>query len=725
MRFRAYLLVMVLSAMAAGHLFAQKIVKQWESRYSEPGYTQELAEQVETDANGNAFVLGTTDQDAILLKYDPSGKIQWTFQAGRGVLVQRWEDATSRDFVVDGNGNSYLAVYGYTPSTQRYGTAIIKIDTNGKEVWRKMLGGYYDEPHMRMALLGDNSVAVFHRTGFRDLSVSRLSATGDVLWTKKTNNQGDIQDVRFLNNNIVVYYNAGRYAQTQKSYLEVYNTDGTLLWENAYQYDGKNSSTIVGLCYYNNEFIVTYYVYVGPKSFNQVFRYDAGTGVMIKNFTIYMDYSFYSDSPMDVTAVGDDGEIMVLEADDLEARKYSLDGTLLWSKRFEMGSEYRYAVVQASPRPATSSIDVLLKTSRLTNGSDTYAVTSFLPNKTSMVVANLSAARRDVVPVSFSESGADVFIAGAFYKDASYKEDLTLTRLTNNVHAWTTAYSPVNSLTNVPTCMTTDATGNVYVAGMLWINAGSSAFGVIKYDATGNQIWVKRVAPDATRGGGGTLSFTLALAMAVNTNQEVYITGVVDAGNMYNSSWKEAPRDLYTIKLDANGNTVWTQKAPSITDDNYAGYQLALDSQNNLYVLGYDYNREVEGRMQMVLLKYNGSGALQWEQRFGVYPDYLISAVPSKMPPVLKVFQDEAYVLYRGMYMQNSDYRDVVELRKFTSGGTGTLLWQKQCSELDNGARDSHAQAGDLYLGTDGTVYVAYSYYFEGRDIYGYVIVYD
>lgn len=711
MRARVCLLVPILSVIPFFQIFPQTITKRWEARYSEPGYRAEVAQRVETDASGNAFVLGATDRDALLLKYDPAGKILWTFQAGRGVFMERIFDS-ARAFVVDGDGNSYLVLEGYIPNTSRSSlVVVIKVDTNGKEVWRKYLDALVGMP-MKLTLLSDNSIALFYRMDSYNLSVSRLAANGEVLWTTKVADSGTIQNIRILNGSIVVWYYKGTSVWNRIAYLQVYTIDGTVKWKNEYQYAGEEGTWITGICYYNNEFIVNYYIDTGGSDkFNQVFRYNASTGEMIKNFMVYLDTSIAMDSPLDVITVGNDGEIMIVEADDLEVRKYSMAGTLLWKRNFDV--EYEYQVLDARVRPETSSVDVLLRTTRF-NAGTTYSVTSFLPDKTSRMVASLSTARPDVLPVCFSASGSDLFIAGTF-SNGEKLQDLTLTKLTtSNVHAWTTAYTPANSETHLPTCIATDARGNVYVAGMLGLKRGGNGFGVIKYDATGKQVWVKKIAPDDKMG--SESSYTLAMAMAVNANQEVYITGVIDIGNMDNSSMGEVPRDLYTIKLDANGNTLWTKKAQSVTDDNFAGFQLELDSQSNVYVLAFDMNREVPARTQMVLLKYDNSGTQLWERRFGHIPDYrtLTAQSPGGKTPVLKIYHDEAYVLYNDL-SDSYPYYDALNLRKFSAAGTETLLWQTITSEV----YESHVQGRNLYLDAAGSLYLAYTYFFRNGGVMG------
>lgn len=157
--------------------------------------------------------------------------------------------------------------------------------------------------------------------------------------------------------------------------------------------------------------------------------------------------------------------------------------------------------------------------------------------------------------------------------------------------------------------------GYVYVVGASCTGALSSSqmdYLVLKYDKTGNLIWDKTFDggggrdPGASDGGGDK-----AYGVAVDGSGNIYATGRSYNGSNY---------DFWTIKLDSNGNQLWSRKINYSAD---YGYRVALDNQGNVYVAGYVYYGNPYYVDYAFIRKYDTNGNTIWSYMYNQYSAFL------------------------------------------------------------------------------------------------------
>ena len=122
--------------------------------------------------------------------------------------------------------------------------------------------------------------------------------------------------------------------------------------------------------------------------------------------------------------------------------------------------------------------------------------------------------------------------------------------------AWVARYN--NGITNGTSQavkLALDPAGNVYTSGYSQNTNNQFGYVTIKYAPNGSQLWTARY--DSTN-----YPTAILTAMAVDVSNNIIVTGTA-----------------LTIKYDSNGNQLWT--AP------YAGTALAVDSNANVYVVGF------------------------------------------------------------------------------------------------------------------------------------------
>jgi hypothetical protein len=155
---------------------------------------------------------------------------------------------------------------------------------------------------------------------------------------------------------------------------------------------------------------------------------------------------------------------------------------------------------------------------------------------------------------------------------------------------WTEIYG--NALDqDVPGGIAIDGNENIVVTGSSLDSNSNFTHLMVKYDPSGNLIWVNRSDP----------GFWFPLGHGIAADQ---------SGNIY--ALRSSATSFYTLimKLDSSGSTLWTFP--------YYGYQgdsITVDESGNVYVTGFGYN--LDSLLIYVTIKLDPSGNLLWTQSSG------------------------------------------------------------------------------------------------------------
>ncbi|HEY3249708.1 MAG TPA: SBBP repeat-containing protein [Ignavibacteria bacterium] len=205
---------------------------------------------------------------------------------------------------------------------------------------------------------------------------------------------------------------------------------------------------------------------------------------------------------------------------------------------------------------------------------------------------------------------------------------------------WTVNYNYVGIA--YPMAITSDRSGNVYIASTGETFTNTTDFEIIKYDQQGNQVWfayyngpgnyfeepgdikVDRAGnvyvTGTSWGGDSTQSDYATIKINVNgvtewvqrynsqynqaelpTCLELGVSGIYVTG----LSWRNNNKpEFATIKYDNNGNQLWEQRY-NHSNEWHRALGLAIDHSENVYVTGGDYNK-------IAVIKYNTNGIVQW-----------------------------------------------------------------------------------------------------------------
>lgn len=172
----------------------------------------------------------------------------------------------------------------------------------------------------------------------------------------------------------------------------------------------------------------------------------------------------------------------------------------------------------------------------------------------------------------------------------------------------------------------TDAVGNSYITGFFY---GTATFGtqtltssgvqdvfVAKYDASGAFVW-------ATSAGG--TGADIGNAVNVDADGNVVITGEFAGLATFGSQTLTSLNgsvDVFTAKLDANGNFLWAKKGSAHATDR--GIDVACDPSGNVYITGqftdtitFDNTYNTNMYNGVFVVKYSPSGTEQWFRMAG------------------------------------------------------------------------------------------------------------
>lgn len=141
-----------------------------------------------------------------------------------------------------------------------------------------------------------------------------------------------------------------------------------------------------------------------------------------------------------------------------------------------------------------------------------------------------------------------------------------------------------------------DGLGNVYIVGLSW--GGSQAeedYTTIKYDTSGNQIWVRTY-------NGGLFSKDQPNDMTIDGSGNICVTG--------SSGRNQIDINYLTIKYNPTGDTAWIRSysRPGSTYDGAS--RIATDNFDNIYVTGYTTGTDT--LLDYTTIKYYPNGETAW-----------------------------------------------------------------------------------------------------------------
>ena len=164
---------------------------------------------------------------------------------------------------------------------------------------------------------------------------------------------------------------------------------------------------------------------------------------------------------------------------------------------------------------------------------------------------------------------------------------------------WVARYNGTDSLDDWGYAVVVDNTGNVYLTGQSNSLANDADYITIKFDAQGNQQWVKSYNGTAS---GSDVAVDIALDQAGN----VFITGKSEGTN--------SMEDYVTIKYDNNGNELWVKRYNGPGNKTDDARSIFADRYGNIYISGGSMGDTTD--YDFATIKYDNQGNEKWVTRY-------------------------------------------------------------------------------------------------------------
>jgi len=249
--------------------------------------------------------------------------------------------------------------------------------------------------------------------------------------------------------------------------------------------------------------------------------------------------------------------------------------------------------------------------------------------------------------------------------------------------AWVRRYDGPGDYWDWARAIAVDGSGNVYVTGQSDGSGTSGDYATIKYNSTGETLWVRRY-----NGPGNNTDN--ACAVAVDLSGNVYVAGSSYGGQPTNY-------DCATIKYSPNGDTLWVRRYsyPGNSQDVVEG--LGLDGQGNVYVGGWTWSGGTSWRVLVV--KYDSAGDFTWSQTYASAYGAFCRAMAV----------DDSGSVYTTGEVQSSGSSDILTIKYNTDG-------IQQWVRTYNGPGNPYKEGDAIAIDDSGSVYVTGGSYPAGPD---------
>lgn len=151
--------------------------------------------------------------------------------------------------------------------------------------------------------------------------------------------------------------------------------------------------------------------------------------------------------------------------------------------------------------------------------------------------------------------------------------------------------------------------GSIYVAGnILDGNSITRDVFVTKYESDGEKRWIRRLGSKIQDWGSD---------LVVDKDENIYVVGYTDGA--FPNQVNLGDQDAFLLKINANGELVWTRQFGSIEGD--FAFGVALDQRGSVYVAGVttrDLQEQTNARNQDVFVRVFGpNGGERLNQHLG------------------------------------------------------------------------------------------------------------
>jgi len=240
-----------------------------------------------------------------------------------------------------------------------------------------------------------------------------------------------------------------------------------------------------------------------------------------------------------------------------------------------------------------------------------------------------------------------------------------------------------------PSAMVIDNDGNLILCGCFngskiefgnsnFTNKGGYDIFLVKLDKNGNIIWTKIIGEEGN---------DCAYGLAVDTSNNIYITGSFDSNNISFGEaklWTNGGKDIFVAKYDYEGNVIWAKSFGG--DGSDIANSIIVDSLNKtIYIVGSFMSSEMSignqilinnGGRDIFISKFNDNGWHIWSKSFGSdgWDEGLIINLDNSNNIIVSGYYDSSSINLGGDNLANQGLKDIF-IAKFDL--SGQHIWSK------------------------------------------------
>jgi hypothetical protein len=281
--------------------------------------------------------------------------------------------------------------------------------------------------------------------------------------------------------------------------------------------------------------------------------------------------------------------------------KYGPNGAQLWLARYNgSGSYYGFGADGAAAVAVDSSGNVYVTgTSYGADFLPHYATLKYDANGNTIWVARYNGPGNgsDYAQAIGVDSSGNVYITGGSTGVTASLDYATIKYDSAGNQLWVARYDGPASGDDFAVALAVGTSGSVYVTGFSGGIGTSDDYATIKYDSTGNQLWLARYD-------GPAHGMDRTTAIALDSNENVHVTG-------YSSG---ASLDYATLKYDSNGNQIWVARYDGPAHGSDRAHSIVVDAFGRVNVTGESVG--IGTGFDYATIQYSPQGAVNWVDRY-------------------------------------------------------------------------------------------------------------